>query len=528
MIPLQRKDKSRWWSIMYLACCACAGNFEEPMRLVIDWQDVTLPELITEPSLQVVAHSLLMRNSPIHDRAFALLRELAPRYARYVPWLPTPQLSVAELYPPNETSRSTSWNFTLLDEQFLDFWEAVQGNMSEPIPNFATQPTWLYNTSDWSFSAPCTPSNGCLSPGYTRGTAPARNAKELGDYYGRLLAWYTRGGFTDEFGQRHASEHWLNITIWEVFNEVDHEHWYTPEAYTRDFDAVVHGIRSLADPEKRIRFVGMNLPNVDNETVLVEWASYFLNASNHAAEARDALNYIGYHSYPTAEYFPNSSDDTYSRFFDYADRFMLNVEAVERVRARLSPETRTFLDESGNDHGLRSIDEPLYFVASGSHWAYLFARSAMLGDAVKVVGQSQLMDDPLREPAVTILDWRTGNPTAKYWVMWLLRKSMSAGDAFVKTQVACTGEAPVFAQAYLHKQPGGTSKRSILLINKRNWVTSLMVGEGCNALVVDATTHESPPRSIACDQQGVFSLPPYATAILTLPTSDAIGNDVIV
>merc|ERR1712183_1212004 len=99
--------------------------------------------------------------------------------------------------------------------------------------------------------------------------APAQNATALGDYYGRLLAWYTRGGFEDEFGNFHASPHKLNITIWEVFNEVDHEHNYDPDSYIRDFDAVVSGIRRHADPDKRIGFVGMNLPNIDDEAALV-------------------------------------------------------------------------------------------------------------------------------------------------------------------------------------------------------------------------------------------------------------------
>ena len=29
-----------------------------------------------------------------------------------------------------------------------------------------------------------------------------------------------RGGFHDEYGEFHASGHFLNITIWEIYNEV--------------------------------------------------------------------------------------------------------------------------------------------------------------------------------------------------------------------------------------------------------------------------------------------------------------------
>lgn len=54
--------------------------------------------------------------------------------------------------------------------------------------------------------------------GYEQGAAPAANLTALGDYYGRLLSWYTLGGFTDEYGAFHASGHFLDIQNYEVFN----------------------------------------------------------------------------------------------------------------------------------------------------------------------------------------------------------------------------------------------------------------------------------------------------------------------
>ena len=266
--------------------------------VTVDWASVTGP-LATEPSLQVVAHGLLMRDSPLHDKLFGLLRDLGAKRVRYVPWLPTPLLGVAALEPPS--ADATSWNFTLLDEHFLDTWHAVQGggNLGHAmIPNFSTPPTWLYDGADWGYSKECSQANGCKSGGYEKGTAPASfhgGLEALGDYYGRLVAWYTQGGFTDELGKRHTSGHFLNITIWEIFNEPDYEHGHTAESYTLEFDAIVAGIRRHADPGKKIQFVGMNNPNIDDEAKVVEWARYFLNASNHAPEARDALDYIGYH-----------------------------------------------------------------------------------------------------------------------------------------------------------------------------------------------------------------------------------------
>ena len=116
---------------------------------------------------------------------------------------------------------------------------AASGNSSEPIVNFSTPPTWLYDPSNFAY--PDDPTvrfifrllrtllfpRGCRRPflclqvswyGYEQGTAPAANLTALGDYYGRLLSWYTLGGFTDEYGAYHASGHFLDIQNYEVFN----------------------------------------------------------------------------------------------------------------------------------------------------------------------------------------------------------------------------------------------------------------------------------------------------------------------
>jgi hypothetical protein len=133
------------------------------------------------------------------------------------------------------------------------------------------------------------------------------------------------------YGEFHESGHFLNITIWEIFNEVDYEHGHTPQSYTLEFDAIVAGIRRIADPNKTISFVGMSLPNIDSQATVVAWSEYFLNASNHAAEARDALQYIGYHAYPTSA-FPMHSKNDFSQMFAYVDDYVDNkVKAVQAV-----------------------------------------------------------------------------------------------------------------------------------------------------------------------------------------------------
>lgn len=183
------------------------------------------------------------------------------------------------------------WNLTLADAFFSDFWSAVDGNRSDPIPNFSTQPAWLYG-NDYTWNAdPDQPDN------YSRGPAAACDNALLGAYYGRLWQYFKTGSMVDEAGVTHTRPGPpMDIRTIEVFNEVDYEHAYDPATYTAAFDAVVRGVRAFADPGKTIKFVGLNLPNIDTGAKVAAWATHFLNASNHAPDAADALDFIGYHA----------------------------------------------------------------------------------------------------------------------------------------------------------------------------------------------------------------------------------------
>ena len=122
----------------------------------MDWKDET-QTLHTTPTLQVVVNPQLRRGSPIHDAAFANLKELGAEYVRYVPWHPYPRLAVAELEPP--TKDKTSWAFSLIDPMTIDFLKATDGH--ETILNFSTIPAWMYDAKkpivvpqdpDWDYT----------------------------------------------------------------------------------------------------------------------------------------------------------------------------------------------------------------------------------------------------------------------------------------------------------------------------------------------------------------------------------------
>ena len=416
----------------------------------------------------------------------------------------------------------TYWNFTLLDQFLSDFWDAVDGNSSAPIINFSTEPSWLYDPNDYSWPANADAPNY----GYDRGTADNVNHTALGEYYGRLYGYFIKNQMVDEAGVTHVrSGAPLDIRVIEVFNEVDYEHAYTPETYTLSFDAVVRGVRAAADPSKRIRFVGLNLPNIDDQDKVVAWATYFLNHSNHAADVVDGLNYVGYHAYPNnGGYSPDPS--TFSRLFDYVDTFVQKVVAVDQVIAALSPDTLTVLDETGTDmDGVLGPGSPpnnnaRYWVAAAGYFAYMFAKVTNASRTVVQVGASQLMDAPGQEPSVSLLDWSTGLGTARAWVVPMLAQALTPNSVFLETTSVSTGsDSPDALFAVGVATPDPVVKRA-LLINKRNAFVDVALACGsdvcvCSTVtVIDEFNGLNPARDVPCGADGTVTLAPYATAVL--------------
>ena len=44
---------------------------------------------------------------------------------------------------------------------------------------------------------------------------------DAGNYFSRIISWYTKGGFVDELGVKHVSNYSYAWKYWEVLNEVD-------------------------------------------------------------------------------------------------------------------------------------------------------------------------------------------------------------------------------------------------------------------------------------------------------------------
>ncbi len=122
---------------------------------------------------------------------------------------------------------------------------AVTTKNGTVMPNFSTMPQWLWlNASGQSNRVPYPDDAERCVWNYEQGQQLVDGTgSQAGDYYGRLFAWYTQGGFVDEYGSEHASDHEYDFEWWEVLNEVEAEHGMSASTYTRIYDAIVTGIR---------------------------------------------------------------------------------------------------------------------------------------------------------------------------------------------------------------------------------------------------------------------------------------------
>ena len=142
-----------------------------------------------------------------------------------------------------------------------------------------------------------------------------------------------------------------------------------------------------------------------------------------------------------------------------------------------------------------------------AEYAYVYAGLAKLG--VDGVGESALAQLPLFFPSVTMVDWNTGQPNARYWALKLLRDNFGPGDRITDTTVS----APyVSASGFI--TPKGEHK--VLLVNKRDkaFEVSLPNAAGATVQYVDQTTGSQPPGSIRLTGD-ILTLRGLAVAVVT-------------
>jgi hypothetical protein len=488
-----------WCAAALMLVAICSEVSAQDAHLTIHW-DKTIVVSKSTPTLQVVVNPPLRPGEALGKASYQALHELGADYVRYVPWLPYPRLGVAELEPP--TANKTSWDFSVIDPMTQDFLNATAGHST--ILNFSTIPSWLIKT-DHPVTVPADPNKVFWD--YTQGTELRDpTGKELGDYYARLVSWYVKGGFTDENGVRHESGHHDAIPWWEVLNEVDFEHSMTPQQYTERYDAIVSAIHEVSPQTK---FVGLALAMPGLQPAYFD---YFLDHRNHRPGI--PLDMISYHFYASPVAGQNLDSWQYT-FFDQAAGFLNTVRYTESIRQRLSPETRTDTDELGvilptdNTADDKVPPPAAYWNLAGSLYAYLFVELSKL--QIDVIGESQLVGYPTQFPSVSMMNWQTNKPNARFWVLKLIKDSFHPGDKLVETKVEGAAANDVEAQAFVTPQG-----RKLLVVNKRNHAVDVPLDESikATALTVDEQSGDAPARSLAIDA-GKIHVQPFAVTVIS-------------
>jgi hypothetical protein len=338
--------------------------------------------------------------------------------------------------------------------------------------------------------------------------------KEAADYYARLLSWYTQGGFTDEFGKRHDSGHHYKVSHWEVLNEPEFERNFSAESYTRFYDAVVTEMHK-ASPDTKFVAMGLAMPSFHPE-----YFEHFLNLKNHKPGI--PLDWISYHFYaiPTVDQSPEVQQFT---FFTQADGFLNSVRYIETIRKRLSPNTKTMVNEMGAisaddlaqgepGHVTKPIPNS-YWSLTGAMYAYLFGEFTKMG--IDVAGESQLVGYPTQFPSVSMVDWENGKPNPRFWVLKLLKDHYGPGDKIVEIDGDFFSTNPyVYSMAVVTR----SGKKQVLLVNKRDrpMIVHVAGASGGEQLYADQTTNFQPPATAKLTSDDV-NLGGYSVSSITLP-----------
>jgi len=476
---------------------ADSSNYEK-IIVKVNWDQVIR---ISESSatLQVIPNPAHERNSPLHNPLWNALRDLRADYVRYSPWGEYPGLKIAALKPPTE--EKTSWDFSALDPMFTDFINAIGDRPY--IMNYQAIPEWmLINPKPEKL----THEIGSLFRDPT--------GKEVAGYFARIVEWYSKGGFRDELGKWHHSGHNYRVGHWEVLNEPDHESiGLTKELYAKLYDAVVEEIRKVA-PE--MKFMGLSMANLP---LAPEWTTYFLDHNNHKPGI--PLDMVSYHMYATLSADKNDPGQYPYTVFEQADSHLETIRITDSIRRRLSPQTRVDINESGIlfknvPRGWGMMDgasiPDAFWNLSAAYYAYIYAGLADQG--IAIIGKSTLWSDPKDWPEVSLLDWKTGKPNARYRVLKLIRENFRPGDKLIGTDVErIDGKYPVFARGFI--TPDGNQK--ILLVNKTNRTYHVSVSGTQNgrAEFVDQTTSFE-PTSIIDLKHGSLLLRGFGVTVVTL------------
>jgi hypothetical protein len=150
---------------------------------------------------------------------------------------------------------------------------------------------------------------------------------------------------------------------------------------------------------------------------------------------------------------------------------------------------------------------------------YLIYRSFLIFVLICLIGFPELPDLQLQPqfPSVALLNWTTGEGTAKFWTSKLLIETVDVdNDQAVVTQTTDVGGANIFSQAFV----GKNGRRWVLIINKRyaNVDVTLPESTGGRMQIINEASGFGPATEIALTSNNI-TLTPYAIAVIHMPSS---------
>lgn len=123
-------------------------------------------------------------------------------------------------------------------------------------------------------------------------------------------------------------------------------------------------------------------------------------------------------------------------------------------------------------------------------------------------------------PSVTMLNWTTGEGTAKYWTSKLLIETASIGsDQAVITHTTDVGDQNIFSQAFIGKD----NRRWVLIVNKRYIDVAVILPEcvGGRMLTVNETSGFGPAIETTLTSAHL-TLSPFAVTVIHMPPTNTV------
>lgn len=552
-----------------------------PITVGVDWSKPTVTTS-TAATVEVDVMPFLGEQrwgGPFQGYSRAL-STLGSEFVRYAPWFANPRVVVPELTPHtcSASQPAANWNSTYFDEIMADFQHAVCGPDAargvckhSVVQQLSTMPAWMYK-GGYSKPLPANPWNttdpfnayaagggaggpnvrpdgavlwsaGVHAAAATRGAcSPARPSQ---------VGWYTAGGFHDECGHFHPSDFHYQWWGLSVLNE--DEHGIKPGngvAYTTCYDAIKVEVTKV---NPKIVLVG---PEIVGGGWSWPYMKYFLDKANH--KDGQAPPVASWHWF--GGYIANATgEDIMDRWLhDLTDPGGIVVNIDETVKASrqrtevVLNEFIPFITDWCNCTGLEQLcggkalpdtcpNWQQVSTGGGQHdsslakgiginrasWSWNAAAAVFaLGYATlaelgyKYVGADQLVGGvwPDNEPAVSCLDWQTGEPNAKFFAIQLLASTVGTGASKTLYATNITGGPPippVHAMAY--QMAAGS--RGVLLVNKKAVPLSVQLPDiAGTATVIEVGQGPEPgfalPVSRPIGKDGKLELGPYAIAVV--------------